>query len=319
MATIAVAAALSLGGCSAGSVVSPTDSSSGGGISEGRDAAVDGGVEPGEVKPDEGAPSVSEQSTSDADREVIKTGYMSITVDDPFDAAAEATRITTSVGGRVDSRTEYAATTGNKGSAVLTLRLPVDSLDATLDKLRALGTVQELNLSTTDVTTEAQDLDARIRALSASLDRLIGLLSTATDTDTLIKLESAISERQGQLESLESQRRYLTDQVSLSTITVTFGSVEDAPAVTPDTFWSGIVTGWAALVAFFSGLVVLLGVLTPWLVLLGILTAVTIVLIRRRSRRSPAVPAPADTPARADTAAPADAAAPAPADTADTN
>jgi len=294
LATIAVAAALSLGGCSAGSGISTVDEGGAGG----RDSAVGTeGIAPEKgATPDQGAPEQS--TTSGVDREVIKTGYISITVENPSDAATEATRIAVSAGGRVDSRTEYAPTKGNNGSATLTLRLPADHLDATIEKLRGLGTVEELNLSTTDVTTEAQDLDARIRALSASLDRLLGLLSTANDTDTLIKLESAISDRQAQLESLESQRRFLTDQVALSTITVNFGSVEDAPTVTPDSFWTGLVSGWTALVAFFSGLVVALGVITPWILLLGLLTLLAIVLIRRRTRRS-AVGPPAAGPPRA--------------------
>ena len=117
-----------------------------------------------------------------------------------------------------------------------------------------LGEVQEVSLNATDVTMQSQDLDARITALSASVDRLVALLATATDTDNLIQLETAISDRQGELESLKSQKRYLDDQVSLSTVTLNLVSEQVVPDAEPATFIDGVIAGWNGFVAFFSGL-----------------------------------------------------------------
>lgn len=218
---------------------------------------------------------------TDSDRQVITTGYVTVTAEEPIEAATEAVRIVESVGGRVDGRTEHAPTNGDQGSATLTLRLPSETLTATLEKLKALGEAEEVSISSSDVTMETQDLDARINALTASVDRLINLLATATDTDVLIQLETAISDRQGELESLQSQRRYLADQVSLSTITLNLISEADAPVDEPDTFWSGLLAGWDGFVAFFAGLLVAFGVLLPWLLLLGAITFAIIFFIRR--------------------------------------
>ncbi len=236
---------------------------------------------------------------SDAiDRQVIVTGWMTVTVDEPLDAAAEAVRIAESVGGRVDGRQEYAPIDGDKGSATLTLRLPAEGLSATLDKLKELGDVQEVSLNSSDVTMVTQDLDARITALRASVDRLLALLETATDTENLIALETAISDRQAQLESLEAERRYYADQVSLSTVTLNLVSVADAPVEEPVTFLDGLVAGWNAFVAFFAGLLVVLGVLVPWIVLAALITAIILWIVRARAKRkvavaeAPAEPAP---------------------------
>lgn len=223
-------------------------------------------------------------TVASADRQVITTGYVTVTVSKPLDAATEATRITEQAGGRVDGRSEYAPVNGNQGSATLTLRIPASALTATLDKLKALGAVQEVSLNASDVTMETQDLDARITALRASVDRLLGLLATASDTDTLIKLETAISDRQGELESLESQQRYYADQVSMSTVTLNLVSEFTAPAAEPDSFLSGIVAGWNAFVGFFAGLLVVLGVLLPWLIFAGIVTFLVIFFVRRAKR-----------------------------------
>ena len=236
----------------------------------------------------EGARSESAaDEAASADRQVITTGYVTITVDDPMASANDAVTIIEQAGGRVDGRTEYAPKDEtDKGSATLTLRVPSDDLTETLDKLRELGTVQEVSLNSSDVTMVTQDLDARITALQASIDRMLVLQASATDVDTLIQLETAISDRQGQLESMEAQRRYYADQVSMSTVTLTLVSEFTAPPAEPDSFFSGLVAGWNAFVAFFAGLLVAAGVLLPWLVFGAIIAGVILLLLRLRRRRA---------------------------------
>jgi hypothetical protein len=269
-AALLLAATISLAGCSAGA----SDESSIGAPEIATQPSTDTGF-----GTEEGG---ATQDADTRDRQVITTGYVTVTAREPAEAATEAVRIVESVGGRVDGRTEHAPINGDKGSATLVLRLPANELTRTLDKLKALGEVEEVSIATNDVTMETQDLDARIKALAASVDRLINLLATATDTEVLIQLETAISQRQGELESLQSQRRYLADQVSLSTITLNLISEADAPVDEPDTFLSGLLAGWEAFIGFFAGLLVALGVLLPWLVLVAMITAVIIFLVRRK-------------------------------------
>ena len=225
---------------------------------------------------------------SDVEREVITTGYANITVERPADAAADAADIVERAGGRVDSRTEYAPDDADPGRASLTLRIPSAKLTATLEKLKDLGEVEKISLSTEDVTNTVQDLDARIDALRSSVDRLTALLATAKDTKVLIELETAITERQGNLESMEAERRYYADQVSMSTIELSLTSEEDAPVDNPDTFFSGLGTGWDSFVAFISGLLVVVGVLIPWIIFIGAIGVVVWFFVRRAIRRSSA-------------------------------
>jgi len=248
--------------------------------------------------------SADEAALDKVDREIITTGYATITVEKPADAAADAVAIVEKAGGRVDSRTENAATEGDQGSASLTLRIPASTLSATIDKLKELGEVEEISLSTQDVTTQSQDLDARINALRLSVDRLTALLATAKDTKVLIELETAITERQGNLESMEAEQRYLADQVSMSTLDVSLISVADAPVDSPDTFFSGLGAGWDSFVAFLSGLLVVVGVLIPWVIFLGIIGLVIFYFVRRSIRRASAKSATAAPAPEAAAAAP---------------
>ena len=224
----------------------------------------------------------SEATLAEDSRSVVTTGSMTVTADDPIAAATDAVTIVEAAGGRVDARTENAPTENDNGSATLSLRIPSTSLTATLDKLKTLGDTENVSVNAVDVTTQSQDLAARISALRASVDRLTALLATATDTKVLIELETAISERQGNLEAMEAQQRDLADQVALSSIELSLISPTDAPVTPPDSFWSGVLAGWTALTGFFGFVLVALGVLTPWLVLAGVLAAVALLVLRRR-------------------------------------
>jgi TolA-binding protein len=275
--TVFVLAALALSGCSAAS----NSSSQSGGITQPVQGKADNSFVAGAA-----SSGASPVKTATVDRQVVQTGYVTVVVKDPLDASTKATQITESVGGRVDGRDEFAPSATTSGNAILTLRIPAASLDATLDKLKALGSVQEVSLSATDVTMQVQDMDARIKALTASINRLIELQASATDTDNLIKLETAISDRQAELESLQSQQRYLSDQVAMSTITLNLNTVETAVALPPGNFFSGLATGWSAFLAFFAGLLIVFGVLLPWLALAAVITFLVIFIVRRAKRRS---------------------------------
>ena len=297
--TVLLAAALALTGCSAAGGAADQSGGDSGEYSQPQ-APDAGGIEGGEG----GAALDSDGSTSaTADRQVIITGNVTITTEDPITASRDAVRIVETAGGRVDGRTEYAPTEYDQGSATLQLRIPADKLTATLDKLEELGRADEVSLSTSDVTVESADLDARISALRASIERLNGLMAQASDIDDLITLESAISSRQGELESLEAQQRYLADQVSMSTISLYLRSDAEAPTTTPGDFWSGLATGWNAFVAFWAGLLVVLGVLLPWLITLAVIAAVIVWIVRRRRRPATAsgtLPPPSGAPSATD-------------------
>ncbi|WP_349897569.1 DUF4349 domain-containing protein [Parafrigoribacterium soli] len=233
---------------------------------------------------DAGGAVVGGKVTAPDKRQVITTGDMSITVKDPADAADRASHIVETAGGRIDGRTEHAGDDGGTGSAQVVARIPSAKLNDTVEKLKKLGTARDVSISSSDVTSQAQDLDARISALRTSVDRLQQLMANATSTADLITIESALSERQGNLEAMESQRRQLKDQVDLASVTITLNSPATARAQLPGNFLDGLITGWNSLVSFFAGLVVVVGVLLPWLILGGVIAIAVVALVRWRKR-----------------------------------
>jgi len=228
----------------------------------------------------------------ESDRSVITTGWMSVTVDDPIASAEDASVIAEQAGGRIDNRSETPATDTQPASASLTMRVPADEFKGVVNELRELGSVNSVSMNASDVTQQRQDLDARIEALTASVDRLQQLLGTATSIADLIAIESELTTRQAELDSLTQQRDSIVDQVDYSTLTLDLVTEEVAPDPAPDDFWSGLVAGWTALVGFASALGVAIGVLLPWLltglVIAAIVVAIVIASTRRRPREADA-------------------------------
>jgi hypothetical protein len=221
-----------------------------------------------------------------ADRDIVTTGTVTLTVNDPVKAAQKATDVVEAAGGRVEGRTEQAATATDGGRATLTVRIPSSVFSAALDDLKGLGRVESVDLNATDVTAHREDLDARIRGLQTSVDRLLGLLASSADTDALLKVENALAERQTELESLQSERDSLADAVALTTVTVQLLSTGIAPDPEPGTFWTGVLAGFSSLLGALGVAAVALGVALPWLLFLAAVAVVLLLLARWILRRS---------------------------------
>jgi hypothetical protein len=223
-----------------------------------------------------------------AERQVVSTASISLTSKDPISTADHAVDVALDVNGHVDRRTDSPSEDSRHGSAQLVLRVPSESLDKTLPELKALGELVRSSLSSTDVTTQSADLDARIAALETGVQRLLTLMSQATTTADLIDLESALSERQIELDGLVAQRDSLKDLVNYAAIEMFITTPGEVAGAAPGDFWGGVVVGFQALVAFFGGLLVVLGVLLPWLIPFGLLAILILWLVRRK--RTPGVP-----------------------------
>lgn len=247
------------------------------------------------------APEAAAEDGSVTDgRSVITTGSISLRVDDVEAAAGAATAIAEGVGGFVESRWQSGETGAERAGSV-TIRVPADRLGGVLEALRELGSVDSIDLADSDVTLQVRDIDARITALEASIERLRELMQQAGSVSELLEAEEQLSYRQSELESLRSQQSYLSEQVALSTITVELRSKAAPAELQSDGFAGGLLTGWNALIAALGGLITGLGVILPWVgvvVLLGLLLWGVLRLVRRRRRAAALPPLPPAPPQR---------------------
>jgi hypothetical protein len=233
----------------------------------------------------DGKSSVGSASTNVVDRSTIETAYLSMSASTPQSTVTDAERIATDAGGFVQDSSWNPANEFGPESAYLTIRVPVDQLDTVLSSLESLGTVDSLSRSKSDVTLAVTDLNARIASLQQSLNDLRTLQAQASNVGDLITVESAISARQAELDSLLAQQTYLTDQVDMSTISLTLtGATGTTP--TNDTFWDGLVAGWNSLAVAGSALIVAAGFALPWIVLLAVVAGVVLAIVFAVIRRN---------------------------------
>jgi len=240
---------------------------------------------------------------TESTRDIVKTGTMTVTVPNPSEAADKAAGLAESAHGRVESRSEDAGSRSGRAQTSIVLRVPAAKLDGVLRDLKELGKVKSADTKSDDVTSQRVDLDARIAALQTSVDRLLGIMRDSKDTDALIKAESELSKRQADLDSLRAQRNQLGEQIAYSSITITFLADEVGLPTAPPKyqgFFGQIERGWDGLVTAGNSVLLLFGLLLPWLgafaVLGGIGYSVRRAMLQRRSDTTPLTTQKADTP-----------------------
>lgn len=227
-------------------------------------------------------------------REVVATASATVVVTDPRTAAERIGETATAAGGYVESLSVGGGSTEvpadlttwpvDPGDAWVAVRVPAGELQGVLDGLSDIGEVETSQVTRDDVTTQAIDLRARVASGQASVDRLTGLLAEAGSVADLIAAESALADRQAQLESLQQQLTALESQVALSSLTVQLTTAEPSVDADPAGFGDGLGAGWNGLVATFNAVVVGVGFLLPWLAVLG-LTATLVWLAVHTTRR----------------------------------
>ena len=303
--------ALLLAGCSGGSTSSSNGAAVSGGVMA-RDSAQFGAPEAksGAVAP--GAPADASKPGSavvSVGPKLTKSASLDLRVKDISVAAAQVRSIATGLQAQVLS--EQIGTggpgnpvplSGNGGSSsqpgdgfgfgTLTLSVPADKLDTALDQLGKIGTVLTRNTSSQDVTSQYVDTESRLKTMRASVDRVRALMVQAKDLGQVVALESEMSRREADLESLESQLASLKDSVDRSTLAVSL-TTPGNETVTENGFLAGLRSGWDAFAASAEGLFTGVGAVLPFAVFFALVGSPLVWwLRRRRANRPPVVPAP---------------------------
>lgn len=218
-------------------------------------------------------------------RVVIKTASIGIRVKDIQKAVDNATIIVKEFNGQVDDSSIYKNPGTNEiNGANMTVRVPSTQLEVAIEKLRSVGEVENYSLSNSDVTMQKVDLEARISSLETSIARFKELISSASNASDLIAAESALAERQAELDSLNAQMKYLSQQVEMSAIYLSLYLPDYLNTLKPIGFIQGIEKGFYAMLNLAINLTSILGLILPWLLLIALLWGIYkgVQKIRRR-------------------------------------
>ena len=168
------------------------------------------------------------EPTAETSRKLIRTASLTIRTAQ-YDADLEAlTQLINSVGGYIESTYQSGdLESGSARSNSMTLRIPSDKLDEFLNGLDSVGRVVDRSESSTDMTVQYADNEARLATLRAKMERLNELLEKAETVEDLISIESAIADTQYSIDSYETRQRTIDRQVDMSEVDIYLR--EDSP------------------------------------------------------------------------------------------
>lgn len=273
--------ALAVAACNSGN----SDNAASGGTGGGRDVA-EGSVEAssGGAVPKASDSSVSSSAVPQVGPQVVKTASLRLGIAHGSfeDKAGEAHAVADSYAGFVVESFASQGSGKRIAEGSLVLRIPAESYDSALSRLRELGKVESLEETGQDVSKEFVDLNARIRQLRAVEAQLLELLQRADDVPAALAVQNQLSQVQLDLEQARGRLQYLDNRVAFATISM---SMHELGVVASKDGGFKIVAAWAtagsAFLTVVGWLFIGIAVAAPVLILLGLGFLVGRVIRRR--------------------------------------
>ncbi|MCR5234739.1 MAG: DUF4349 domain-containing protein [Lachnospiraceae bacterium] len=229
-------------------------------------------------------------------RMLIKNVYLSVESEDVEVMVKNVEKRVDSLGGYIEStnieNTKYSSS--ERKTATIVARVPVEKLDGFVDEVEGQSNVLSKNSNAEDVTLRYVDMQSKLESYEIEYDRINELLKQADDLDTIIALESRLTEIRYQIESYGAQLKQMKNQATYSTVTLNIEQViEYTPVVVAEKtrlermsegFISNCKRVWNGLLDFLVGLVIALPVLLIWAVIIIVIVLIIRFIINKNSR-----------------------------------
>ena len=281
---IGVASAALLTGCSVGGSADSAGPEAGG-LSEGLAVAGDASEEAARAASD-GDASAPEPVSGEY---LVREASLGIKVETISDAAARIREIARAAGGSVTNEQFGDGFYGPGGTDItrygtMTISVPSERLDATIEQLTALGEVRTRTSNAYDVQDEYVDVEARIATLEASIARMRALMDRTEDIEQIVDLETALSARQADLDSLQARLNSLDQRIQTSPVTIMLTTTDDL-GEPDDGIVGALKEAWDAFTTSAALLITTVGALLPWLLVGGVALWALVTVVRRLERR----------------------------------
>ncbi|MEC0346624.1 DUF4349 domain-containing protein [Peribacillus frigoritolerans] len=176
---------------------------------------------------------------------------------------------------------------------MITVRVPEAHFqDFLTDSEGEASDVVGRNVTGQDVTEQYVDLKARLKSKRAVEERLLAFMKDAEKTEDLLKISSDLAVVQEEIEQLTGQMKYLENQTSYSTVTITLSQdrivvpgIDNKELNTWERTKKQLATSANLLLKAGSGIIVFIIGNLPILIILGGAGAVVHWVIKRRGKR----------------------------------
>lgn len=175
--------------------------------------------------------------------------------------------------------------------AYYVVRIPSKDFDAFMTRTGDLGNVTSSGRSAENVTSRYTDYEARLTSLYTQEERLLDMLGTSGDLESLIALEQRLSEVRYEIESIERNLRDLDQRLSYSTVNIDLHEVE---VYTPNVavqrsfgekLSDAFSDGWRGFSRAIQNFVFWLAESLPTLVLLAVIAVGAVFGVRKVRRK----------------------------------
>lgn len=226
-------------------------------------------------------PNAPDQSIS---QKLVKTGgvtFESKAIDEDY---RRIKAVLPQFGGYIEREEQHKS--NYRVSYEMTIRIPADQFDTVYHTISNFSDLLDNRYSNVeDVTRRYYDLRTRIKNKKALESRYVELLQKASKIQDILEIEDKLNLVRTEVEQLEGQFKYLQQQVSLSTIHVSFYQriPKEYRAARKEGFGSRLLTGfndgWQGFLTFA------IGVVTLWPFLLLLTTGIWAIRKWRKTRK----------------------------------
>jgi len=212
----------------------------------------------------------AESEGAGIDRRLVKTGYITLEVNDITEAMAGVTGVAKELDGYVVSSNKQGDKDITYGR--ISIRVPSDRFDEAFEKLRKLA-VKVTNESTDsqDVTEEYTDLQAQLRNLEATEAQYLELLKKAQTVEDTLKVYQQLSNVRQEIERIKGRIQYLERTSDMALIEISLYKTRPIDG----SGWSALETlksairGLATFGKALANIVIWLVIFSPvWIIIL---------------------------------------------------
>ncbi|MSQ06741.1 MAG: DUF4349 domain-containing protein [Dehalococcoidia bacterium] len=151
-------------------------------------------------------------------RQVISQASLSIEVTVVPAATSQVRAIAEGLGGFVEQLSSSGG--AKQQQASITVRVPQPQFFAAMERLEALGKVQNRNVGSEDVSSQFIDLKARLASSLRQEQSMLSLLSRAATVTEILTIERELARVRGEIERMQGQLNFLERRVEMATIHV---------------------------------------------------------------------------------------------------
>lgn len=190
-----------------------------------------------------------------------------------------------------DTQTNYYSKDTKSGGdmfSTITVKVPSADLEAFMEDISGVGKVTSKSMNVENISSQYNDVEARISALEIQQTRLLEMLKEADNIDDMLAIESRLTEVETELNRYKTEKSSMDVQVAYSTVTIYLDEVveysKDGTVVKTNTFWdrlgNTLKDSWQSFLAILEGLLFFIIRAFPVILILGAIVFLIVFIVR---------------------------------------